>query len=250
MTQPARTAGHHRRAAHERPSDDHPRALRAARHARQAALVAVARLDERRGPRRHRRRHRRRLDRPDRLRPRLRDRGLRQRDHHLALHRPPHVLPRRRATRAEARRRPVLHPRAVRRRRVRPRRCIGGEHPDVSPVGIALAIGSIIFMPILGIAKQRLANQLGSAATAGEGRQNMLCAYLAGALLVGLVGNALVGAWWLDPTRRPADRRRRRQGGRRGLARRRLLRRLAARRRRLHRRLLPGRLLLRLTWLR
>ena len=27
----------------------------------------------------------------------------------------------------------------------------------------------------------------------------MLCAYLAGALLVGLLGNALAGAWWLDP---------------------------------------------------
>jgi divalent metal cation (Fe/Co/Zn/Cd) transporter len=77
---------------------------------------------------------------------------------------------------------------------------IGGDHPDVSWVGIGLAIGSVIFMPMLGIAKQRLADQLGSAATAGEGRQNMLCAYLAGALLVGLLGNALVGAWWLDPT--------------------------------------------------
>jgi divalent metal cation (Fe/Co/Zn/Cd) transporter len=54
-------------------------------------------------------------------------------------------------------------------------------------------------MPALGIAKQRLADQLGSAATAGEGRQNMLCAYLAGALLLGLLGNALRGAWWLDP---------------------------------------------------
>ena len=27
----------------------------------------------------------------------------------------------------------------------------------------------------------------------------MLCAYLAGALLVGLIGNAVAGAWWLDP---------------------------------------------------
>ncbi len=53
-------------------------------------------------------------------------------------------------------------------------------------------------MPMLGIAKQRMADELGSAATKGEGRQNMLCAYLAGALLVGLLGNALVGAWWLD----------------------------------------------------
>lgn len=53
--------------------------------------------------------------------------------------------------------------------------------------------------PYLGIAKQRIADQIGSAATKGEGRQNILCAYLAGALLLGLIGNAAVGAWWLDP---------------------------------------------------
>jgi divalent metal cation (Fe/Co/Zn/Cd) transporter len=75
----------------------------------------------------------------------------------------------------------------------------GGERPDVSWVGIGLALGSVIFMPMLGIAKQRLAVQIGSVATRGEGRQNMLCAYLAGALLLGLLGNALAGWWWLDP---------------------------------------------------
>ena len=79
------------------------------------------------------------------------------------------------------------------------RALVGGDRPDVSWVGIGLAIGSVIFMPMLGIAKQRLADQLGSVATRGEGRQNMLCAYLAGALLVGLLGNAFLGAWWLDP---------------------------------------------------
>lgn len=79
------------------------------------------------------------------------------------------------------------------------RALIGAEHPEVSWVGIALAVGSVVFMPMLGVAKERLADQLGSAATKGEGRQNMLCAYLAGVLLVGLLGNALVGAWWLDP---------------------------------------------------
>ena len=79
------------------------------------------------------------------------------------------------------------------------RALIGGERPDETWVGIALAASSVVLMPLLGIAKQRIADQIGSAATKGEGRQNMLCAYLAGALLVGLVGNRLVGAWWLDP---------------------------------------------------
>jgi divalent metal cation (Fe/Co/Zn/Cd) transporter len=75
----------------------------------------------------------------------------------------------------------------------------GGDHPDVSVVGMALAVWSLITMPLLGIAKQRIAEQIGSAATKGEGRQNVLCAYLAGALLIGLAGNAIAGAWWLDP---------------------------------------------------
>lgn len=79
------------------------------------------------------------------------------------------------------------------------RSLLGGEHPQTSWVGIGLAIGSLVLMPVLGIAKQRIADRLGSAATKGEGRQNMLCAYLAGALLVGLLGNALLGLWWLDP---------------------------------------------------
>ena len=41
--------------------------------------------------------------------------------------------------------------------------------------------------------------QLGSPATKGEGNQNLLCAYLAGAVLVGLVANAAFGLWWRDP---------------------------------------------------
>lgn len=73
------------------------------------------------------------------------------------------------------------------------------QHPETSYVGIALAVTSAITMPLIGQAKQKIAVELGPSATAGEGRQNMLCAYLAGALLVGLLGNALVGAWWLDP---------------------------------------------------
>jgi divalent metal cation (Fe/Co/Zn/Cd) transporter len=72
-------------------------------------------------------------------------------------------------------------------------------HPEVSVLGMALTASSLVGMPLLGGAKQRVARQLGSQATHGEGTQNLLCAYLAAAVLLGLVGNALFGAWWLDP---------------------------------------------------
>ena len=76
---------------------------------------------------------------------------------------------------------------------------VTGERPETSWLGIALTTSSVIGMPLLGIAKVRLAQQLGSAATKGEGNQNLLCAYLAAAVLAGLLGNTLFGAWWLDP---------------------------------------------------
>ena len=77
---------------------------------------------------------------------------------------------------------------------------VTGEEAETSWVGIALVTSSAIGMPFLGVAKRRLAEQLGSVATRGEGTQNLLCAYLAAAVLVGLLGNALFGLWWLDPT--------------------------------------------------
>jgi divalent metal cation (Fe/Co/Zn/Cd) transporter len=64
---------------------------------------------------------------------------------------------------------------------------------------MALTASSVIGMPLLGVAKQRVARTLGSQATHGEGTQNLLCAYLAAAVFLGLAGNALFGAWWLDP---------------------------------------------------
>jgi divalent metal cation (Fe/Co/Zn/Cd) transporter len=73
------------------------------------------------------------------------------------------------------------------------------EYPETSWLGIALVTSSLIGMPFLGIAKRRLADKLGSVATRGEGTQNLLCAYLAAAVLVGLLGNTLLGLWWLDP---------------------------------------------------
>jgi divalent metal cation (Fe/Co/Zn/Cd) transporter len=76
---------------------------------------------------------------------------------------------------------------------------VAGEQAETSIVGIVLVTTSLIAMPMLGTAKRRLAVTLGSTATRGEGTQNLLCAYLAGAVLLGLLGNALFGLWWLDP---------------------------------------------------
>lgn len=75
----------------------------------------------------------------------------------------------------------------------------GGDRPDVSWVGIGLAVATLASMPPLAMAKAKVGEALGSAATKSEGRQNMLCAYLSGALLVGLGANAALGWSWADP---------------------------------------------------
>ena len=76
---------------------------------------------------------------------------------------------------------------------------VGGDEPDASWVGIGLALVTAPTMPLLARAKRRVGDQLGSSATVSEGAQNMVCAYLSVALLVGLGANALLGWWWADP---------------------------------------------------
>ena len=76
---------------------------------------------------------------------------------------------------------------------------VTAAEPETSYLGIGLTLSSLLLMPLLGRMKHRLGATLESAATAGEGTQNILCAYLAAAVLVGLLGNTLFGLWWLDP---------------------------------------------------
>jgi divalent metal cation (Fe/Co/Zn/Cd) transporter len=75
-----------------------------------------------------------------------------------------------------------------------------GQQAEAGAFGIVLTAASLVTMPVFGKAKHHLGARLGSGATAGEGTQNLLCAYLAGAVLIGLAANAWFGRWWLDPS--------------------------------------------------
>ena len=75
---------------------------------------------------------------------------------------------------------------------------VTGERAESSAVGLVLTAATAILEPALGMAKRRIGIRLDSPATAGEGTQNLLCAYLALAVFAGLAANTLFGAWWLD----------------------------------------------------
>jgi divalent metal cation (Fe/Co/Zn/Cd) transporter len=74
-----------------------------------------------------------------------------------------------------------------------------GAEAETSWLGIGLTVAALAICQPLGYAKRRLGEKLGSSATVGEGTQNLLCGYLAVAVLAGLLANTLFGLWWLDP---------------------------------------------------
>lgn len=71
--------------------------------------------------------------------------------------------------------------------------------PDKSRLGLLIATGSLIVMPVLARAKRRVASQLASRALTAEARQTQVCTYLSAILLGGLGLNAAFGWWWADP---------------------------------------------------
>jgi hypothetical protein len=64
---------------------------------------------------------------------------------------------------------------------------------ETSISGLVLTAGTATSEPVLRVAKRRIGARLGSAATAGEGAQKLLCAYLAMAVLAGPAANTLLG---------------------------------------------------------
>jgi divalent metal cation (Fe/Co/Zn/Cd) transporter len=68
-----------------------------------------------------------------------------------------------------------------------------------SPAGIVLAALSLVVMPVLSYAQRRAGRELGSASAVADSKQTLLCTYLSGALLVGLLLNSLLGWSCADP---------------------------------------------------
>ncbi|WP_372493267.1 cation transporter [Prauserella halophila] len=75
----------------------------------------------------------------------------------------------------------------------------GGEQADHSTVGITLAAVSLVIMPVLSYAQRRAGRELGSASAVADSKQTLLCTYLSGVVLAGLLLNSVFGWAWADP---------------------------------------------------
>jgi divalent metal cation (Fe/Co/Zn/Cd) transporter len=79
------------------------------------------------------------------------------------------------------------------------RALLGGHAAEHSGVGIVLAAVSLLVMPGLSYLQRRTGRDLGSATAVADSKQTLLCTYLSGVLLVGLILNSALGWWWADP---------------------------------------------------
>ena len=76
---------------------------------------------------------------------------------------------------------------------------VTGGPPAASPLGIAWTAITFVAMLALAFGKGRTGAALGNPVLMTEGRVTLIDAYLAAAVLVGLLLNAALGWWWADP---------------------------------------------------
>ena len=79
------------------------------------------------------------------------------------------------------------------------RSLISREPPLMSPVGIILAVLSLLVMTGLASVKQRTGREMGSRALVADSKETWVCSYLSLTLLLGVGGYAVFGWWWADP---------------------------------------------------
>lgn len=74
----------------------------------------------------------------------------------------------------------------------------GAHEVDRSPVGIGIASLSLLIMPALAWLQLRTGRELGSKSVMADAKQLLLCVYLSGTVLLGLLANTLFGWSWAD----------------------------------------------------
>jgi divalent metal cation (Fe/Co/Zn/Cd) transporter len=72
------------------------------------------------------------------------------------------------------------------------------SHPQTSPIGLAVTIGSVLLLPWLSHAKARVAVRLPSRALRADAILTGASAALAALTLAALVANSRLGWWWAD----------------------------------------------------
>jgi divalent metal cation (Fe/Co/Zn/Cd) transporter len=75
---------------------------------------------------------------------------------------------------------------------------VTGSKAEGSVVGIGLAVAALIVMPWLVWRKRNIAERIGSSALRADAACSLTCAYMAGALLIGVGLTAVFGWWWAD----------------------------------------------------
>ncbi|QAY63949.1 hypothetical protein ET495_12740 [Xylanimonas allomyrinae] len=75
-----------------------------------------------------------------------------------------------------------------------------GHGDDVahSPLGIGIAVASLVVMPGLAWIEHRTGRELGSRSVMADAKQLLLCVYLSATVLVGLLANSVFGWQWAD----------------------------------------------------
>ena len=76
---------------------------------------------------------------------------------------------------------------------------VTGATPRVSVVGVALLVASLVVMPLLAAAKQRVGRALHDPLVLADAAETKVCVLLSVSTLAGLVLFTVTGAGWLDP---------------------------------------------------
>jgi cation diffusion facilitator family transporter len=76
---------------------------------------------------------------------------------------------------------------------------VSREAPDPSPLGIIIAVVSLMVMPVLFYQKYKTGKALNSRSLVADSKETLACMFLSFALLVGLGVNYLFDFWQADP---------------------------------------------------